>query len=102
MDSHPGATDKRYSLDVIMPAESAKLATHTINVRVPEAIFNQLEEIARATARTKSYVTLTALTHYLQEQSWQIRDIEEGIAEADKGEFASDAEVTAVFAKYGA
>lgn len=85
-----------------MPADPAKLASHAINVRVPEAIFNQLEEIARATARTKSYVTLMALTQYLQDQRWQIRDIEEGIAEADKGEFASDAEVNAVFAKYGA
>ncbi len=85
-----------------MPAEPAKSATRTINVRVPEAIFNQLEEIAQATARTKSYLTLTALSNYLDEQSWQIRDIEAGIAEADQGKFATQTEVSAVFAKHGA
>jgi RHH-type transcriptional regulator, rel operon repressor / antitoxin RelB len=62
-----------------------KSPTRTINVRVPESVYQQLEEIAKATERTKSFVTLTALNSYLQEQSWQIRDIKEGIAEADNG-----------------
>lgn len=79
-----------------------KSPTRTINVRVPESVFQQLEEIAKATERTKSFVALTALNSYLQEQSWQIQDIKEGIAEADNGEFATDEEVTTVFAKYGA
>lgn len=79
-----------------------KSPTRTINVRVPESVFQQLEELAKATERTKSFVALTALNSYLQEQSWQIRDIKEGIAEADNGEFATDEEVTTVFAKYGA
>ena len=35
-------------------------------------------------------------------QSWQVQDIEAGLAEAGRGEFATDAEVKAVFAKYGA
>ena len=82
--------------------QSASPRSRTINVRVPEAIFNQLEEIAHVTARTKSYVTLAALSHYLKEQQWQIRDIEAGIAEADQGKFATEREVNAVFAKYGA
>ena len=85
-----------------MTAIINKSPTRTINVRVPEPVFQQLEELAKATERTKSFVTLTALTRYLQEQSWQIRDIKEGIAEADNGEFATDEEVTTVFAKYGA
>lgn len=76
--------------------------TSTIKVRVPESVLEQLEELAKATERTKCFVTLTALNSYLQEQSWQIRDIKEGITEADNGEFATDEEVTTVFAKYGA
>jgi len=42
------------------------------------------------------------LTQYVQNESWQNRDIHEGIKEADAGEFASDKQVKAVFAKYGA
>jgi len=32
------------------------------------------------------------------ERAWQIRDIHEGIKEADAGEFATDKQVKAVFA----
>jgi RHH-type rel operon transcriptional repressor/antitoxin RelB len=76
----------------------------TINVRLPEALYNQIEELAKATARTKSFLTIEALTNYVQRESWQIRDIHEGIqeADADADEFATDDQVKAVFAKYGA
>ena len=33
-------------------------------------------------------------------QEWQIRQIEEGLREADAGDFASDEEVAAVFARW--
>jgi predicted transcriptional regulator len=66
------------------------MAARTINVRVPEALYNQLEELAKATARTKSFLAVDALTNYVQSESWQIRDVREGIKEADAGEFATD------------
>lgn len=78
------------------------MTARTINVRLPEALYNQIEELAKATARTKSFLTIDALNHYVQRESWQIRDIHEGIREADAGEFATDEEVKAVFAKHGA
>jgi RHH-type transcriptional regulator, rel operon repressor / antitoxin RelB len=78
------------------------MTAKTINVRLTEALYNQIEELAKATARTKSFLTIDALTHYVQNESWQIRDIHEGIREADVGEFATDKQVQAVFAKYGA
>ena len=76
--------------------------SRTINVRVPAKLYQQLEDLARATERTKSYVTLEALSTYLAAQGWQVQDIEAGLAEADRGEFASEAEVAAVFARHGA
>ena len=78
------------------------MTAKTINVRLPEALYNQIEELAKATARTKSFLTIDALTDYVQRESWQIRDIHEGIAEANAGEFATDDQVQAGFAKYGA
>ena len=78
------------------------MTARTINVRLPEAVYNQMEELAKATARTKSYLAIDALTHYLQSESWQVRDIHEGLKEADAGEFATDSEVKAVFTKYSA
>lgn len=78
------------------------MTVRTINVRVPEALYNQIEELAKATARTKSFLAIDALTNYVQSESWQVRDIHEGIKEADAGEFATAREVKAVFDKYGA
>lgn len=76
--------------------------TRTINVRVPIGVFNQLDELATATARTKSFVTVEALSVYLDAQAWQVREVQEAIVEADHGDFATDDQVDAVFAKYGA
>lgn len=78
------------------------MAARTINVRLPEALYDQIEALAKATARTKSFLAIDALTHYVESESSQIHDIHEGIKEADAGEFASDEQVKAVFDKYGA
>lgn len=78
------------------------MAAKTINVRVPEALYSQLEALAKATARSKSFLTIEALQGYMRSESWQVQDIREGIAEADAGQFSSAEEVGAVFAKYGA
>jgi RHH-type rel operon transcriptional repressor/antitoxin RelB len=82
--------------------EHYNMTAKTINVRVPEGLYNQIEALAKATARTKSFLTIDALTNYVQSESWQILDIHEGIKEADAGEFATDKQVNAVFSKYGA
>jgi RHH-type rel operon transcriptional repressor/antitoxin RelB len=76
--------------------------TKTLNVRVPEDLYSQIEALATATARTKSFVMVEALKGYVESESWQIQDIHEGIREADAGQFASPEEVNAVFAKHGA
>ena len=78
------------------------MTAKTINVRVPEELYSQLEALAKATARTKSFLTLEALNAYVKSEAWQIRDVQEGIEEADAGQFASNEEVNAVFTKYGA
>lgn len=78
------------------------MMTRTINVRVPEALYGQIEELARATARTKSFLAIEALKGYVESESWQVRDIQAGIEEANAGDFASAEEVAETFAKYGA
>ena len=45
---------------VAQPADSTLLQTRTINVKVPVSVFNQLNELATATARTKSLVVVEA------------------------------------------
>ena len=84
------------------PTPTLSSQTRTINVRVPISVFNQLDELATTTARTKSVVTVEALSSYLQTQAWQVKEVQDAIAEANSGDFATDEHVNAVFAKYGA
>jgi len=82
--------------------EVLQMSSRTINVRLPEALYKQIEDLSKATARTKSFLAIDALTNYVQRESWQISDIRQGLDEADSGDFASAKEVEAVFLKYGA
>lgn len=72
-----------------------------LNVRLPADLAHQLEQLTKATGRNKSAITVAALREYVEAESWQIQDIKDGLAEADRGEFASDEEVSAFFAKHG-
>lgn len=76
------------------------MAAKKISVRLPEALYNQIEALSKATARTKSFLAVDALTNYVQSESWQIHDIHEGIKEADAGEFATEKQVKATLAEY--
>jgi RHH-type rel operon transcriptional repressor/antitoxin RelB len=55
------------------------MTANAINVHLPEALCNQIEGLAKATARTKSYLAIDARTHHVPRESWQIRDIHDGI-----------------------
>jgi predicted transcriptional regulator len=58
-----------------------------------------LEAIAKGVNRDRSYILNEAIDAYLEMHQWQIEEIQKGIAEADAGDFASDEEVKAIFAR---
>ena len=58
-----------------------------------------LDAIAVGLDRDRSYLINEAITLYLEMHQWQIEEIQSGIAEADAGDFATEAEVDAVFAR---
>jgi predicted transcriptional regulator len=49
--------------------------------------------------RDRSYLIKDAVSRYIAIHRWQIDEVERGIAEADAGDFASEAQVDAMFAK---
>jgi RHH-type rel operon transcriptional repressor/antitoxin RelB len=74
--------------------------TTIVTVQLPIQVKQRLEELARTTAQSEDRLAATAISSYLDLQGWQIGEIEKGIAEADAGEFASDEELAAFFAKW--
>lgn len=77
------------------------METATISARVGKATLKKLEKLSLATQRSKAYLTAAAIEAYIEEQSWQIEAIKEGIREADKGNFASPAEIKRALKKWG-
>ena len=76
-------------------------AEKMLNVRLPAELHGKLERLTQVTGRTKSFLAVQALTSYVETEAWQVRDIEAGLAEADRGEFASAEEVASFFAEHG-
>lgn len=68
----------------------------TLSVRVPAEARDQLEELAQATGRTKSFLAAEAIEYYLAAQNWQIKAIEKSVKKADskKAKFISHQKVS--------
>lgn len=76
------------------------METSILTLRVPQEIKDQLGKLAEATHRSQSFLGSEAIRRYLELESWQIAEIQQAIVEADAGDFASDAEFSAVVKKY--
>jgi predicted transcriptional regulator len=72
----------------------------TLNVRIPADLANQLDALTTTTGRNKSALAVEALARFVEVEMWQIQQIQSALEEADRGEFATDEEVNAFFAKY--
>lgn len=73
-----------------------------LNLRVTPELKERLDKYATLAGQSKADIAVNALNDYLDWRIPQIENLKLAIAAADRGEFASDAEVEAVFKKYGA
>jgi RHH-type transcriptional regulator, rel operon repressor / antitoxin RelB len=74
----------------------ADMRAMSINVRVSdEARLRQLDALAEATGRSRDLLINEALQRYLDDENGQLAKIEEGLRQADAGEFYTTEEVTA-------
>ena len=55
----------------------------TVTIRVDAETKQRLDELAKATERTRSYLAAEAIRQYLELNEWQIREIQQAVAEAD-------------------
>jgi predicted transcriptional regulator len=69
-------------------------------VRISDATSAKLDELAERLGRPRSEVAASAIEQFVDREAWQLAEIEAGLAEAERGDFASDAEVAQVIAKY--
>ena len=59
-----------------------------------------LDRLAETMDRDRSHLLNEAVDAYLDVHAWQIAHIEEGLRQAEAGEFADEADVTAVYGRF--
>lgn len=67
-----------------------------VSFRVEASKIKDLDAIAEAIDRDRSYVLNEAISAYLEIYRWQIDHIKEGLKQADRGEFATEHEIAKV------
>lgn len=74
--------------------------TSIVTVRLDENLKTRLEALARGTKRSKSFLAAEAIAQYLEREAWQIEETQKALGEANARDFATQAEVEAVFSKW--
>lgn len=73
---------------------------NAFTVRLQDATTEKLDRLAKKLDRSRAYVAAQAIEDFIAREEWQLVEIEAGLAEAAAGDFATDSDVAAVFAKY--
>lgn len=75
--------------------------TSLMSVRMPERLAERLENLAKATDRSKSYLAALAIEEFVAIQEWQVQAIQEGISEAEAGKLVGHDKALKELKKWG-
>ncbi len=70
--------------------------TAAFTIRLDDEMLARLDALAADTDRSRSWIAAKAIEDYVALNAWQIAHIKEGIAQADRGEFATEEELDAI------
>lgn len=73
--------------------------TAAFTIRLDDETLAKLDALAADTERSRNWLAAKAIENYIELNSWQIARIREGIAQADRGEFATEEELDAIEAE---
>jgi predicted transcriptional regulator len=70
-----------------------------VTLRLDAATHRRLDRLAKATERSRSALAAEAVRQFVELNEWQIAAIEEGVREADRGQFIDHARLKARWEK---
>jgi RHH-type rel operon transcriptional repressor/antitoxin RelB len=76
------------------------MSSTILTLRLDHDLKKQLDKLAQATRRSKSFLAAEAIREYVALNEWQIREIKKALKEADRGDFASAGEVRSLVRKW--
>ena len=71
-----------------------------LTLRLDPKLKKQLNVLSQAVNRSRSFVAAEAIREYVALNNWQIEETIKALAEADRGDFASDKEVHRALTKW--
>jgi predicted transcriptional regulator len=71
-----------------------------LTLRVDTQLKKKLDRLSSAMNRSRSFIAAEAIREYVALNDWQIEEIKKAIGEADRGEFASDADIERTVRKW--
>ena len=69
------------------------MSSEQFSLRISKRTKEKLEELAKATGRSKAFLAIEAIEKYLELESWQISATQKGIKDIDDGKHVSIADV---------
>jgi predicted transcriptional regulator len=70
-------------------------------VRMDDQLLQRVDGIAKSQSRSRSWIITQALERFVNYEEWFKLEVEQGLAEAERGDIAGDAEVKNAFKKWG-
>jgi RHH-type rel operon transcriptional repressor/antitoxin RelB len=68
--------------------------TETLSIRIDTETKKRLDALARRSKRSKSFLAAEAIAAYVDAESWQLSEIEAGLADLDEGRVVSHEKVS--------
>ncbi len=75
---------------------------YRIDLPLPQPVMQALEQLASQSGRSPERLAVEVLEDFVGWRSAQLQDLQEAIAAADRGEFATEDEVQQLFQRHGA
>lgn len=72
-----------------------------ISIRMAGDLADRLNDLAKATDRSRSYLVALAIEEFVATQEWQVQAIKEGIDDAKAGRVADHLEAVKELQKWG-
>ena len=60
-----------------------------VSFRLPQGIKQRIEQLAKSTKRSKTFLLEEAITHYLDLNEWQVKSISKGLEDLEAGRVTS-------------
>jgi len=69
-------------------------------VRMADNLLQRVDGIAESLNRPRSWIINQALERFVNYEEWYVHEVENGLAEVDRGEVSTDKEVAGTFKKW--